>query len=392
MALERKRDPEIIPQYSLTGDLLSYLRCGLQYRYQSGSQLPPSRPVQLWFGEFIHGVMEGAFRVWNASDSKPAFPWPCTPTPYRQPAPDGRLMHDLGTIGETVEGTLRARGKIPRSSDVRDAAYRRAERAVNELGPALFPLISVAEQRVIGTRQVPLPQVGAGHRRATRYELHGVVDVLTNISLGASASSNFLRQAIQQRCPTLSGNFEVIVDYKGSRRPPTDHPYWDQGSWQVQTYAWLRMRQPGAPPVAAGVLLYINELDPSSADTAELKREIRRGAADVFPSRGTADSQHFDAWRPGNVVPNFSMDYRLARTIRVIPVDPQSQQVATSRFDQTVLEIEQRVAAEANAGTIIAHWDPCGDEETCAACDFRHFCPTPYPRNPGYVAGAPTAP
>src|SRR5689334_21463642 len=111
MASERKREPEIIPQYSLTGDLLSFLRCGLQYRYHSGSELPPSRPVQLWFGEFIHGVLERAYRIWHANH--PAFPWPSNPTPYRAAPPAGRALHDIGTIGDTVEGTLRARGNNP---------------------------------------------------------------------------------------------------------------------------------------------------------------------------------------------------------------------------------------------------------------------------------------
>jgi len=390
MVLTRKSDREIVPQYSLTGDLLSFLRCGLQYRYHNGSSLPPSRPVQLWFGEFIHGVMESAFRMWSAS--APQFPWPCNPTTPHQQPPSGRLAHDIGTIGDTVEATLRAQGKNPRSFDVRDNAYIRGAKAVNELGPHLFPLIYSAEEKVIGTRSIPPSPPGQPPPRAALYELHGIIDVLTNVQLGVAPTTNVIRQAIQTACPGLTGNYEVVVDYKGSRRPATNHAYWQQHDWQVQTYAWLRTRQPNSLPVAAGVLLYVNELAPVSEDLVELKHAMTTSNADVVPIGGDPDAYQLSTWRSGNAIPQFSLPFRLARAIRVIPVSAASQTAAATQFDNVVSSIEQCVAAEAVAGTIMQHWQPCGDAESCAACDFRHFCPSPYPRTGPHTVVAPHAP
>lgn len=396
MALTRKHEREIVPQYSLTGDLLSFLRCGLQYRYQNGSSLPPSRPVQLWFGEFIHGVLESAFRIWStASGGPPNFPWPCNPTPPHQQPPTGRPVHDIGSIGDIVEATLRAQGKNPRSYDVRNNAYVRANRAVNELGPHLFPLISVAEEKVIGTRAIPPSAPGQPPPRSTLYELHGIIDVLTNVQLGAVATTNVIRQAIQTACPGCAGNYEVIVDYKGSRRPGisnSNNSYWQVHDWQVQTYAWLRTRQPNSLPVAAGVLLYINELAPVRDDLIELKHAVATGTADVVPVTGSQDAYLLSTWQPGNAIPQFSLPFRLSRAIRVIPVNTASQTAAANHFDVVVSGIEQCVAHEAAAGTIMQHWTPCGDSETCAACDFRHFCPNPHPQSGTHVVTAPNAP
>jgi CRISPR/Cas system-associated exonuclease Cas4 (RecB family) len=228
--------------------------------------------------------------------------------------------------------------------------------------------------------------------RSALYELHGIIDVLTNVQLGVAGTTNVIGRAIQAASPGLAGSYEVIVDYKGSRRPAMNHPYWQQHDWQVQTYAWLRTRQPNSLPVAAGVLLYVNELAPVREDLVELRSAITSGDADVIPVNGSPDAYQLSAWRPGNAIPQFSLPFRLARAIRVIPVDVQSQSAAATQFDNVVRNIEQCVAAEAVAGTIIQHWQPHGDAESCAACDFRYFCPNPHPQTGAHIIEAPNAP
>ena len=378
MELRRKSENPIIPSYSLTGDLISFLRCGLQYRYHNQSSLPPSRPVQLWYGEFIHGVMENAYRIWKSNS--PPFPWSSNPTPYRGEPPEDRELYDIGAIGDIIESTLRAGGKNPRSTEVRKSAYKRAEQAVNYLGQDLFPLIKFAEEKVIGTRNVP-PTDLPGPRRAEKYELHGVIDVVTNVSLTEVPSNNVIRQAIQKECPGLMGDFEVIIDYKGTKRPTTDHGYWKQGEWQVNTYAWLRTKQSTSLPVVAGVLLYINELVPSDRELVELKKAIRDKKTDVVPKPGSQDESLLSMWKQGSKIPDFSLDYRFARAIRVIPINPKSSAEAAERFDKVVMDIEGCVNKEVVAGHILDQWVPSGDQDTCVACDFRYICPSPAPRD-----------
>ena len=124
MTLNVRGLPFEVPSYSLTGDILSFQRCGLQYRYYNGSALPPSRPVQMWTGEFVHGVLEEAYRYWQSYH--PPFPWLCTPTPWPSPTtPLARLPHDIGEFGDLVEAQLAAGGKRPRSREARNSAYER---------------------------------------------------------------------------------------------------------------------------------------------------------------------------------------------------------------------------------------------------------------------------
>ncbi|MET4037899.1 MULTISPECIES: PD-(D/E)XK nuclease family protein [unclassified Bradyrhizobium] len=379
MELPIKPPDRVVPEYSLTGDLLSYRRCAMQYRYYNGSALPPSRPVQMWYGEFIHGVLEGAFGMWRADPGRYPFPWPSTPIPEvgaPAPPPAGLAANDLRVIGWPIEQALAYEGKRARSRRARVSAYRRAEAAVNMLGPHLFPLIADAEQKVIGTRPLPRPVEGT-MLRSERYALHGVIDVLTNVELANVGAGNIIREAVRAACPDLQGTFEVIVDYKGSHRPETDKDYWQLGEWQVQTYAWLRQRQQLGYPVAAGILIYVNELAPGSDDIRKMKAAIQNGKTDVAPTRGDPDYYALNTWT-GGPAPRLSAAFRYRRAIRIIPVTQQSIDNATTQFDRIVAEIEGRVRDEEIRGSIRNTWPPnCNEPETCIACDFRHFCPNP---------------
>jgi hypothetical protein len=270
-------------------------------------------------------------------------------------------------------------GKRARSRAARKSAYRRADAAVNLLGPHLFPLIADAEQKVIGTREL-LDLPGTALKRSNHYALHGVIDVLTNVEMAQASVGNVIRDAVQAACPDLTGTFEVIVDYKGSHRPAIKmksgkkNALWELGEWQVLTYAWLRKRQQLANPVAAGILVYLNELAPSSRDIDRLIGEIKSGSTDIAPQRGDADYYALASHKPGSRA-KLTEAFRFRRAIRVIPVTDEKIAEATDAFDRIVRDIEHCVVREAAAGDIGTTWDAsCDEEDTCAACDFRFFC------------------
>jgi hypothetical protein len=174
------------------------------------------------------------------------------------------------------------------------------------------------------------------------------------------------------------------------RRPSTSDPSWQHLGWQILTYAWLREQQPEAAQVVGGVILFLNELEPTREDIVQLQGEVfgpNAPQTDVVPLG--ADLAALRSWNPrrrGTALPALSLEYRISRSIRVVPVTQTVMENSLAEFDQTVSEIETSVGQETAGRLLTACWHANPIDQTCAVCDFRTYCPAS-PRR-----GAPLAP
>lgn len=386
MSLTVKDKPYMIPEYSVTGDILSFLRCGLQYRYQNKGALPPSKPVQLWFGEFIHGVMEEAYLRWKTWDEMPELPWD-----WQKEIRD----IELAVSKRLAAGGLRAprrvfcpfkepNGLMGPCGDTNHPhkwiASRRAERAINFVGPHLFELISEPEVKLKATR--PMPNFVENKSRSNYFGITGIIDVLASSDIKRDENNfilNMLGKTDEGRklIESFEDNFEIIVDYKGMNRPFLDEEDWTHHRDQVLDYAWLRAKQPKSPPVKIGILFYINELAPSKTDIHEFKNQLQSKTqgpiTDVYPTGD--DLNKILNWKTKDKIPMLSLDFRLRRAIRIIPIESEIFNDSITRADQVIDEIENSVFKETSGEPIIKAWPKTGDVKTCTACDFKTFCP-----------------
>jgi hypothetical protein len=364
-----------VPSYSLTGDVIAFARCGLQYRHTVIGRLPATRPAQLWFGQFVHGVLEEAYRRYKEKVTK------------KPKAVVNFSDDECREIMDLVAARLANQGLNPRSDDLREQGERRSTIALKELAPHMFPLISHAEVRLTGTRELPthLIPVEDQLRNVERYEMAGVVDVITQLDLQSpSLASNDVAQLMIEIVGRGNSSLvEVIVDYKGMRRPPKANPkqkndYRTLYERQIQTYSYLREAQVKGSAVVGGALIFLNELSPTWSDVDALKQEILTNKADVVPVEGTPDWNVIMQGKssPTTPYPLLSFGFRLRRAVLLIKVNPDSVADEVVKFDHLVAEIEQSRGKEMRTGDINQSWLAVDtDQSMCTACDFRVTCP-----------------
>ena len=396
MKLSTRSKPYIIPEYSLTGDLLSFLTCNLQYRYQNRGTLPPSMPIQLWFGEFIHGIMEEAFLKWE--NEKLKFPWD--------------WENDIRPLEEMMDLRLKSRnlfappeqycpkpipenikGKYKRNSlkfpiykhPYRKIASARIDNAINTWGPHLFPLIKSAEVLIKGIRD--MPHYDENKSRSNYYGINGVIDVLSSVKIEKLENQTNLdsfnenkiikylkeNEEFKKQIKDLNENeYEIIIDYKGMKRPPIHSNNWIHHKWQILTYSWLRSKQAESKPITAGIILYLNELVPSTEDILAMKNDIEKNRNDV--KLLSSDEELILNWDESKTFPKLSDKFKLDRSIRIIPINDEEVNKTLNKFDEIVYDIESSLIKESEGCKIKESWTANGDMRTCNACDFKSFC------------------
>jgi len=263
-------------------------------------------------------------------------------------------------------------------------ASQRAEAAINTWGPHLFPLVDESEVRLKGIRDMPNYRDGVS--RCNYYGVSGIVDVLSSVSLQGAPPGNLILHhlhqgsaQVQQAIASLaSSEYEIIIDYKGMRRPATNDPVWQHHEWQILTYAWLRSQQPQAKNVAAGIVFYLNELVLSVEDSKELQNDVMNDSTDIMPLE--LDLETIQNWRSNTAPPSLSRPFKEQRSIRIISVDEAQVRNSLQEFDGVVATIEGRVLSEMMGSSIAQSWHPNPDERNCTVCDFKTFCARPAPR------------
>lgn len=399
MKIPSRSKSYMIPEYSLTGDLLSFLTCNLQYRYQNKGTLPPSKPVQRWFGEFIHGVMEESYLKWK--NEKTQFPWD--------------WKSDIRPIEELIDLRLQVRGLYPHDEDLffsinqhgseleiadlnehdhKKLASARAEKAINVWGEHLFPLIDSSELLIKGIRE--MPNYNEKISRSNYYGINGVVDVLTSMKINSNIEQttlgNYNNKIIeilkrdkdfQKRIRNADDNdeYEIIIDYKGMKRPPVvikdekAENKWDNHEQQILTYSWLRSKQEDSKPIFAGIIFYLNELVPSKEDLVLIRDEINSKSTDIgYQEEYEKDMNSINKWNEDDKAPELSDKFKLDRSIRIIKIDDEKQEKSLEKFDNVVSNIESSLIKEMKGCKIQDAWKAESDERTCTACDFKTFC------------------
>ncbi len=294
LKIENKINAELKDKYSITGDILSFQLCPRQYGFFNIRGYQPAHVVQMWFGTILHQVLDKLHLHYKG---------------LIDPRLKGSIPSDveLELYFNQVESSLKAKGMKAINKDIRVLALK-VLKIFNHLeGPSLYPNVLDTECKL---------QTDKGD-----YILHGVVDVLKDVS--------FFGKKLKNYDPV------EIWDYKGSRYPDISTREGKRKlldyEFQMLVYAELYKQKKGNYPLK-GKIYFMNELDLDPEPTKT-------------PTQAISE-----------------IDFR---SITYLEKINQANEV----FDQIVKKIVECKQKDS--------WDPpkeIPDKDTCTICDLRWNC------------------
>lgn len=376
----------IIPKYSPT-DIQAFRKCPLQYRFYNIGNLPQSDPVQLWFGEFIHNVMEKSYLIWKDNPDQNKFPWSFEKVQKISIKVSKELL--LRNIKPNFKNFCWCYGenikKNCRDNNHHKLANEIAFSAVNKWGKYLFPLMSDNEFKFQYSRKIQVCDTD----RSGYYSIVGITDAIDSIKIQKSNEDNKLIQYLKETLlidgiTKNNSEFNIIIEYKGTSRPKeennSDDSLWKQNERQVMTYMWLhdqKFKKVGKKAIC-GIILYLNELCPTNETVKELLT-----TEDVLRNRFHATENDIKSLKKEkrDLSDNSSLseNFLLRRTMHIVPYDEEAIENSLKDFDNTVRDIETcKHNEKINPENVVSCWGynkDC-DEPTRTACDLKGICGT----------------
>ena len=345
-------------ELSMSGDLMTFRQCPLQYRCYNVLGLPRSNKDPLWNSEFICELEREAYHQWRST---------------------GRKIKDrqsIGLMSRQVDGFLRSQGMRPHpktyEDDVEGISGKlmnlRAHETVCFLMDHLFPLVTENDAvfRYCDDR-MPFSMTGSA----------GVMDGNTILN---AESSNVLAQIIKQSVESLSSDSKVIFEIRGTERPLQEDEGSNKDSHTTYIHALMGMRMSDndeAGRIAAGVILYLNEL--------RLSKRARKALYAYLED--SDDDDDIDILLELEDGEQPSIESRMRRCIRVVPYDSVSSRKAINDMSRIGMEIiRAHQSDEEDPSAVRSHWEPGNyDERRCKECDLALSCASVPDENKGIV-------
>ncbi|MCY3410426.1 MAG: PD-(D/E)XK nuclease family protein [Candidatus Heimdallarchaeota archaeon] len=367
--IQGKKQKSALPTYSLVGDLIGFVRCGLQYRMHRRAGWKSAYDGQLWYGMFIHRILSVAYSRFEdySADQIERLDWkdhirPIEFSVFNQLTNEGFTPpFDIFCPHNESETERGACSDINHPHKKR--ASWRAEAAIKILGPLLFPHIDELEFKLSSMRRIDIPGLDLEY-----YFLKGITDVILNF------------QDIHHKYRTLiQAEGTTIIDYKGASYPDDESDIEEAHYWQIIEYGWLYKQKTGILP-KFGILVYLNDLYPFSIELETMRDELLKGNSIRGLEQMTDDDRqkimhYMSNKNDPNDVPELSEQFRLARSIKVIPIESRMVDKILSHFDKIVSRIEHNVKKEREQ-SIFDTWPTRPVKKHCQYCDIRYICPS----------------